>query len=399
MKNGRTFLKTLFAIYFPLIFMFPNAKWTRRLFAWHKWTGLIGGVFVLFLIFTGTIAVFKNEIDWLVTPAKRVEATGEVRPLDEMLANVKSEFPDKRIANFSFAEDAETAHTFQAEGKSADERLTIFVNPYTAQVTGTRNGETLANVIRQTHVRFYAFGANGRIVVGVFGLLMFASALTGIFIYAPFMKGVFARKMKFWQIRQDNLKVKNSDWHKLIGIVTLVFNLIVGLTGAVLGLENLAPYHKPTQALIHPRPLNEKELAPPPSVENQLALDSVLQNARSSMPDFEPKSVNFPKTGKSHFVVFGNIKGRFEREGASFVVLDTTSGAVLQTQNAAQVQKVTWLYNLNEPLHFGNFTGVWMKWIYFVFGLAASALTFTGLWLWLLKRFKINKVSILRINS
>ncbi len=368
--------------------MFPTAKWTRRLFAWHKWTGLIGGVFVLFLIFTGTIAVFKNEIDWLVTPAKRVEATGEILSLNEMLANVKREFPDKKIANLSFAEDAETAFTFQAEGTGEDERLTIFVNPYTAKVTGTRNGETLANVIRQTHVRFYYFGANGRIVVGVFGLLMFISALTGIFIYAPFMKGVFARKLKFWQIRQNNLKVKNSDWHKLIGIVTLVFNLIVGLTGAVLGLENLAPYHKPTQALLHPRPLNEKELAPPATLENQLALDAVLQKARNSMPDFEPKSVNFPKAGKSHFVVYGNIAGRFEREGASFAVLDTTNGTILQTHNPAEVPKVTRLYNLNEPLHFGNFTGAWMKWLYFAFGLGASVLTFTGLWLWLLKRLR-----------
>lgn len=370
--------------------MFPNAKWTRRLFAWHKWTGLIGGVFVLLLIFTGTVAVFKNEIDWLVTPAKRVEAAGEIRSLDEMLANVKSEFPDKRIANFSFAEDAETAVTFQAEGKGADERLTIFVNPYTAEITGTRNGETLANVIRQTHVRFYYFGANGRIVVGVFGLLMFISALTGIFIYAPFMKGVFVRKMKFWQIRQDNLKVKYSDWHKLIGIVTLIFNLIIGLTGAVLGLENLAPYHKPTQALLHPRPLTEKELAPPAPLENQLAVNTILQNAQNSMPGFEPKTINFPKVGKSHFVVYGNIAGRFEREAASFVVLDTTNGTILQTHNAANVPKVTRLYNLNEPLHFGNFTGAWMKWLYFAFGLAASVLTFTGLWLWLLKRYKRN---------
>jgi uncharacterized iron-regulated membrane protein len=368
--------------------MFPNAKWTRRLFAWHKWTGLIGGVFVLFLIFTGTVAVFKNEIDWLVTPAKRVAPKGDVRSLDEMLGNVERDFPGKKIDNLSFPEDSETAFTFQVEGKGEDERLTIFVNPYTAEITGTRSGETLANVIRQTHVRFYYFGANGRIAVGVFGLLMFVSALTGIFIYAPFMKGVFARKLRFWQIRQDNLKVKNSDWHKLIGLITLVFNLILGLTGAVLGLENLAPYHKPTKALIHPRPLNEKDLAPPSTLENRLSVDRIIENARNSLPGFAPKSINFPKAGKNHFVVYGNITGRFERAGASFMVLDTASGAVLQTHNAALVPRVTWLYNLNEPLHFGDFSGAWLKWTYFVFGLAASALTVTGLWLWLLKRWK-----------
>jgi uncharacterized iron-regulated membrane protein len=369
--------------------MFPNAKWTRRLFAWHKWTGIVGGVFVLFLIFTGTIAVFKNEIDWLVTPAKRVAPTGEIRSPDEMLLSVKERFPDKRIANFAFADDAETAVTFHLEGKTDDERLTVFVNPYTAEITGARSGETLANVIRQTHVRFYYFGANGRIAVGVFGLLMFVSALTGIFIYAPFMKGVFARKMRFWQIRQDNLKVKNSDWHKLLGLVTLVFNLILGLTGAVLGLENLAPFHKPTQALIHPRPLNEKELAPPATLENQIAVESVLESARRAMPDFEPRAIHFPKAGKSHFVVYGNINGRFERENASFVVLETATGAILQTHSAARVGKITWLYNLNEPLHFGNFTGMWMKWLYFAFGAAATALTFTGMWLWVLKRRRV----------
>jgi uncharacterized iron-regulated membrane protein len=164
--------------------------------------------------------------------------------------------------------------------------------------------------------------------------------------------------------------------------------LILGLTGAVLGLENLAPYHKPTQALIHPRPLNEKELAPPSTLENRLSVDRIIENARNSLPGFAPKSINFPKAGKNHFVVYGNITGRFERAGASFMVLDTASGAVLQTHNAALVPRVTWLYNLNEPLHFGDFSGAWLKWTYFVFGLAASALTVTGLWLWLLKRWK-----------
>ena len=125
--------------------MFPSAKFVRHLYVWHKWTGILGGAFVLFLLLSGTIAVFREEIDWLVTPALRVEPRGAKRPLEEMLGAAARAFPAAEVNSIQVAADATTAHVFSLTEKGGTAR-TVFVNPYTAEVTGTRRGETLANV-------------------------------------------------------------------------------------------------------------------------------------------------------------------------------------------------------------------------------------------------------------
>lgn len=357
-------------------------KVTRLLYSWHKWTGIVGGAFLLAILATGTAAVFKDEIDWLVTPALRVAASVEKASLDDRLAAVEAAHPGAKVNSFTVSPDSETADVF-ALGDSEETRKSVFVNPYTAEVTGERAGETLANVIRQTHVRFYYFGANGRIVVGVFGLVLLVSSITGLIIYFPFMRVVFRQGLRFWQLR-EGLRAASADLHKLVGIVTLVFNLILGATGAVLGLENLAQYYKPLQAAIHASP--EKGLIPETTV-GRVSIDAAVASAGDVLPGFETKRVTLPREGKNHFVLYGNVAGRFERSGASFVVVDTQSAAALQTHSAAAVSTGVWLYNLSEPLHFGDFAGLGMKLVYFLFGLAGSGLAVTGfLILYLRKR-------------
>lgn len=365
--------------------MISKAKFIRWLYVWHKWTGALGGAFIFFLLLTGTVAVFKAEIDWAVTPALRIEPQHEKQPLEEMLGNVAAAFPGEKISNVSLTDDDATAYTFSLGGQGTKAR-TVFVNPYTAQVTGARQGETLANVIRQTHVRFYAFGANGRIVVGVFGLVLLLSSFTGLFIYAPFMRVVFRHNLKFWQLRQG-FRAATSDAHKLIGVVTLLFNVILGLTGAVLGLENLAPYHPPTQALLHPRPSKEFK---PQTLENRLSVDAAVERARQGLRDFKINAITLPHIRESHYVFTGDLSGRFERANASFVVVDANTGAILQTHSAAKVRAATWLYNLSEPLHFGDFSGLWLKALYFLFGAAGTALSVTGFVILIMRKRRIS---------
>ena len=36
-----------------------------------------------------------------------------------------------------------------------------------------------------------------------------------------------------------------------------------------------------------------------------------------------------------------------------------------------------------EPLHFGDFGGLTLKWLYFILGLSPALLSLTGTWLWI----------------
>lgn len=361
-----------------------NARRTRQLYVWHKWTGLLSGLFIFVLSLSGAVAVFKHEIDWLLTPAKRVAPTEGRASLDHVLRSVREQYPRAKIAGIQLPHEPHTALSVRLEQDKTP--IEVFADPYTGRVKGARTGETVANVIRQLHVRFYYFGAWGRVVVGCFGLVLLISTVTGLLIYGRFMKAVFAQGLRFWQVRRGRgWQVSASDWHKLIGVLALIFNLIIALTGAVLGLENLARYAPPVSRALHPSPKQETLKRPPASTEKMLSIEEACWRARAALPGFEPTNLLLPVAGKNHFMVYGNVAGRFERAGASFVVIETGSGAILDTHDAAAARAVTKAYNLSEPLHFGDFAGLPFKLIYCLCGFASAFLSITGYVIYVLK--------------
>ncbi|MFN3652505.1 MAG: PepSY-associated TM helix domain-containing protein [Armatimonadota bacterium] len=359
-----------------------RAPRTRQVYLWHKWTGLITGLFIFFVSLTGTLAVFKNEIDAAMTPGKQVKPAGTRAPLEQIVTTMREAYPESRVGQINLAAGPGDVHSLSIkDGKRSRE---VFIDPYTAAITGSRTGENLANVIRQTHLRFYYFKWQGRVFVGVVGLALLISTITGFMIYGPFMKN-----MVFGQIRwKHGPKIVLSDWHKLVGIVTLAFNLVFGLTGAVLGLENLARFSPPVSEALHPKPEAANRKLAPETVEGRLTVDEAVQKAQVALPGFEATSVTLPRAEKSHWMLRGNLRGHFAARGTSWALLDTHTGMPIEVHDARRARPVTWAYNLSEPLHFGDFAGLPLKVVYGVAGLLGSSLYLTGFVIWLYKRRK-----------
>ena len=60
------------------------------------------------------------------------------------------------------------------------------------------------------------------------GLLLLVAIVSGVVLYAPFM-----RKLDFGAVRQNRPRAKWLDLHNLLGIVTLVWAFTVGATGMI----------------------------------------------------------------------------------------------------------------------------------------------------------------------
>src|SRR3546814_6273716 len=72
-------------------------------------------------------------------------------------------------------------------------------------------------------------GLPGTLFLGVMGLLFVVALVSGVVVYAPFM-----RKLDFGTVRKDkNRRVKWLDMHNMIGVITLGWVLVVGATGVV----------------------------------------------------------------------------------------------------------------------------------------------------------------------
>lgn len=356
-----------------------SPKRTRQVYAWHKWTGLITGLFIFFLSLTGAAVVFKHEIDSVMTPGLTVPVQEKKVPLESLLDTMKKAYPDKRVNSIEVAQWP--GHTHQISLRVNDKGRHFFLDPYTGQITGSRSGENLANILRQLHLRFYYFKWQGRLFVGVMGLALLISSLTGLLIYGPFMK-----KLAFGQIRwKQKLQLVLSDWHKLVGIVTLVFNLAIGLTGAVLGLENLQRFSPAAKKILHPTPTEEDRKPRPATIANRLTIDEAVAKAQEAMPGFSVETVQLPRAKRNHWMLRGRIDGYLAAANTSWIILDTQSGAPIAKGDPRQAAGLTKAYNLSEPIHFGNYAGLPIKLLYCLLGIVSGSLYITGFWVWILK--------------
>ena len=356
-----------------------SPKTVRQLYIWHKWTGLFAGLFLFIINFSGAVAVFKEEIDRLVTPAKVVQAASTKAPLDSVVANVLHMFPHVKISRITLPTRADAAIAIDAAQNGS--RMEIFANPYTGAITGSRTGENLADVIRQTHLRFFFFGFWGRVFVGFFGFVMVVTTTTGLFIYGRFMRGIFSRGLHFWSIRLG-LQLATSDLHKLIGMGALAFNLLIGVTGTVLGLENLTRYTPNLQQSMHPRPRMKASSSDPAQAKTKISYDAALRTASIALDRFEPRFIVTPANATSTLVVYGNLRNGFARDGASFVAVNADGTREVEIHSETRSTRIGWFYNFVEPLHYGYFGGVALKTAYLLFGFAASFLSITGFLLW-----------------
>lgn len=373
----------------------------RQIYLWHKWTALISGLFVLFVSLTGTLAVFKNEIDATLTPGRSVTPQTSTRaPLESVVASMNRAYPGRNVSNIDVADprlawdvDKVSIKVKQPDGESVSRE--IFFNPWSGRITGSREGEDLANVIRQAHLRFYYFGWQGRVAVGVVGLALLISTITGWLIYKPFMKKLVWGRMR-WKQR---LQLVVSDWHKMIGFAAIVFNLVIALTGAVLGLENLARFSDKARQTMHPAPSKAIKKQVPATIENRLTVDEAVAKVQGAIPGFVATRINLPRAKKSNWLIRGDVNGHFSARGTSWAVVQAVNGQVLEKHDARAAAPLTRAYNLSEPLHFGDFAGVPIRVLYLLLGLFSSSLSITGFWLWALKNWKRTPKQTREISS
>ncbi len=365
----------------------PARPWLRlqTVFAWHRWLGLASGLLMLVIGTSGAIAVFKAELDWLVTPALRAPhpPAGTPRPAPAaLMASLAAAYPGATIGALELAPAAGFAH--RASVRPAGERARaseVFIDPVTGTVRGEREiGEgdfwSLHNFVRQFHVRLL-MGAWGRVFVGVFGVVLALSCFTGLYIYRGWLRGL-------WRLRWRGLtaSARARELHKWVGLWSLLFNLMIAGTGAVLGLENLAArierdwLQRPAPTSPLPRASATGEARP---------LGELVTAAQTAFPDLALTSVTFPRRPGDPTVLRGNA-GLLIARNQHYVALDPVSTEVLRVADRREAKGWDRIYLTFDPLHFGYFGGYPVKALWFLFGLTPGLLAVTGSWLWLRRR-------------
>ncbi|MFT3664233.1 PepSY-associated TM helix domain-containing protein [Piscinibacter sp.] len=357
-----------------------------KTWAWvHKWSSLVCTVFMLLLCITGLPLIFHHEIGHLtgteVEPPEIVHS-GPYASLDTVLAAARARHPERVVQFASQEEDDDRLWfvTLTPTPAPTDDFRSVAVDARTGAVLAEpRFDEGFMWVMFKLHVDLFA-GLAGKLFLGLMGLLLLVALVSGVVLYAPFM-----RKLEFGAVRRErSTRVKWLDLHNLLGIVTLVWALVVGATGMInTWADLLIKYWQFTHvsALLAPyqgQPLvADAERAP---------MQRVVEAARSQRPEMKLAFIAFPGTAFSsphHSTVFLRGTTALTSRLLQPVLVDA------KTAEVTAAPPLPWYLNallVSQPLHFGDYGGMPLKIIWALLDLITIVVLGSGLYLWLARR-------------
>lgn len=361
----------------------------------HKWTSLVATAFLLMLCVTGLPLIFHDEIDRLAEEQPRFGMPGvgssgtaeDLLPLDDMLARALANRPGEVPLYMAFDNDqpSMTITTGPRPDAPASEMTIQSFDRSTGALIAAVNEDNVSGVAAVMHVLLTLhtdmfLGLPGMLFLGVMGVSFVAALVSGVVLYAPFM-----RKLDFGTLRVSrSARTKWLDYHNLLGIVALAWMLVVGVTGVI------NAFAVPIEAAWKANELAEmtREYAgrAPLDPARYGSLDKAMSAARAQLPGNNPQFVAFPGgtfSSNHHYAVFFQGATPLTERLLTPALVDAETG----TFTAARA--MPWYYqalSLSRPLHFGDYGGLPLKLLWAALTLFTIHVLATGLYLWLAKR-------------
>ncbi|ASI70408.1 hypothetical protein BA022_02880 [Diaphorobacter nitroreducens] len=363
--------------------MTPN---TLKTWTWlHKWSSLVCTVFMLLLCLTGLPLIFHHEIGHLLGTEVEAPAMPADTPrasLDRILAVAQAQHPDRVVQYASQPDDSTDLWfvTLTPTPAPTDDFRSVAVDARTAEVLAQpRFDEGFMWVMLKLHVDLFA-GLPGKLFLGFMGLLLVVAIISGVVLYAPFM-----RKLQFGEVRRDrSTRVKWLDLHNLLGIVTLVWACVVGATGVVNTWADLIVkywQHDELTALL--APYQGQPLTP---VAERGSLQQSLDAALAQAPGTRLSFIAFPGTAFSsphHNTFFLRGDAPLTSRLLEPVLVDA------RTAKVTAAPELPWYLTallVSQPLHFGDYAGMPMQILWAVLDIATIIVLGSGLYLWVARR-------------
>ncbi|MEM1106459.1 MAG: PepSY-associated TM helix domain-containing protein [Pseudomonadota bacterium] len=369
----------------------------KRNYDLHAWSGVTLGIFLFIVCFTGSVAVFAlQETRVWEDPAKRIEATTEPAPLEPAFrewvatqdARGEIEFLSVRWPQGGTPYYVTMADV-HLDGSDEHDFVVQNWHPETLEPITTREASMSSWLVR-FHIDLKwpsALGGSqvGRFIVGLAGILLLLAILTGIVAHTKLTKETFTLRL------DRSVRLKWQDSHKVIGLWGTPFHVMIGFTGAVLGIVTLlAPvvavlaFQGDIQALFAAVQGEQIEAAGVPA--EMISIDTIGAMVHPEAGNL-PARINIQHYGDANAVyqVYWPATEKLttyhgmKMSGVTGEMLAMTS-LESGSSGAARVSAAV------GPLHFGTFGGVALKYLWFFLGLSLSVITALGTMMWIERR-------------
>lgn len=376
----------------------PANKSFRQSMGWlHRWAGLLLGWLLFAIFLTGTLTVFDKEITWWMQPelsGQGIDQPQAVRFAQDWLAR---EHGSAGVWNIDLpTERSPVLKISTGEGRHA-ERLVL--DPQSGAVVPVRDSAG-GNFFFRFHYNLHLPRTLGIWVVGVAAMGMLVALVTSLIIHRHLLRDFFA-------FRPVGGRRAWLDAHNASGVLLLPFHLMITYTGLVIffmiympaavdalyGGDRMAMFRDSSpggravaggQASGHGGGMDSGRGAREPAgpeapAADLLPLESFIAPAEDLFGAGMVASIRVRNPGRANArVEAGPLLGyRMALTKGEAAVFDGVSGKLLQTPPEKRASALT--QRVMIGLHFAQFGGYPMRWLYFLCSAISCAMIATGL--------------------
>ncbi|MEM1411590.1 MAG: PepSY-associated TM helix domain-containing protein [Pseudomonadota bacterium] len=364
-----------------------------RIYDAHSWTGISLGLFLFVVCFTGSVAMFHNELMSWEDPNRRIALSDAPVSGDELMRTWAAEYPLEDIEFISLWYPTDREPYFQG-------RLTIHQDEggdlFKQRRWNSQSGELLPD--RESGLSTWLLGIHrdlmwpdvlggrtiGRGLVGIAGIIMLLSIVTGIITHRKILREFFTFR------RTRTVRLKWKDAHNVLGTWTLPFSIMIAFSGAWLGIVALLlpitgalVFKGDTAKLIEivaPGPGGRTGEAMSPISFDELALRRHPESGKKLAGVFVTNWGDSAARYQLSYYPDGELK-YYEVEQ-----LDASGETVPLVGTLAPMASSRVVASLS-PLHYGTYGGLALKYLYFALGIGLSVMVALGNMVWIERRW------------
>ena len=200
----------------------------RLIWRWHFYAGLFCIPFVITLAITGTIYLFKPQIDaWVDKPYNQLAVSESRASANDQIATALSAFPDARFLSYQLPRHEQEAVivSVMAEG----ERQQIYVDPYRRAVLKiVSHNNQFIQLVKSFHGELLT-GNVGSVIIETAGCWAIVLIVSGLYLWWP-RNGQGLAGVVYPRLKKEG-RVFWRDLHAVLGFWVSVFALFLLISG------------------------------------------------------------------------------------------------------------------------------------------------------------------------
>ncbi|HEU0123052.1 MAG TPA: PepSY-associated TM helix domain-containing protein [Bryobacteraceae bacterium] len=359
----------------------PQQVWLRKaMFQIHLWSGIAIAIYIFLMGLTGSILVFREEIQHLsgTAPAiPRIDSAGTPIDMAAAVDKAKAAFPKGRMTFFYAPRPGVPVYqAYFAEGK---ENRSAYIHPVTGESLGLlKTGEkSFMYYVGQFHYFLLLNRNPGLQLNGAGGALLLLLTITGLVIWWP---GLKQWKRGFAVDFGKSWKRINFDSHNVIGFWTLSIVSFWAISGIYFGWSR--EFSKAVSAILPVSSEGGRVSVAENKTGKRVELRAITDRAAEMMPGAYLKAVRFPAGNTAPYMLYMTKDAEAGFTSADYLYFNPADGAFLGKTIRSDNSKMTagdWIIWSMGPIHFGTQFGMAVKCLYFVLGLSLPLLVVTGL--------------------